>query len=75
MKEQDETFQTNKAVWKEAHPDQTLKHYKNLYVKGLIDSLPWEANEENDNYNSNGYQQNAEQNENTLFNKINKNRS
>ena len=75
LKEQDETFQTNKAVWKEAHPDQTLKHYKNLYVKGLIDSLPWEANEENDNYNSNGYQQNAEQNENTLFNKINKNRS
>lgn len=72
LKEQDEIFQTKKAVWKEAHPDQTLKHYKNLYVKGIIDSLPWERSNKDDNYSSEGYQQNAEQNENTLFNKLSK---
>lgn len=73
IKEQDETFQVNKTSWKEAHPDETLKHYKNLYVKGLIDSLPWEQTAQEDNYNtSEGYQQNAEQSENTLFNKLSK---
>ena len=73
VKEQDETFQINKTIWKEHHPDQTLKHYKNLYTKGMIDSLPWERSEQDDNYISNeGYQQNAEQSENTLFNKLSK---
>jgi hypothetical protein len=71
-KEQDETFQLNKNEWKEAHPDQTLKHYKHLYVKGLIDSLPWEQRTTTDNYNNEGYQQNAEQSEKTLFNKLSK---
>lgn len=73
LKEQDENFQLSKTAWKDAHPDQTLKHYKNLYVKGLIDSLPWEQTAKEDNYNiSEGYQQNAEQSENTLFNKLSK---
>ena len=63
-KEKDEKFQASKASWKESHPDETLKHYKNLYIKGLIDSLPWEEDE------TKGYIQNAEQSENTLFNKI-----
>ena len=73
LKEQDETFVQNKTVWKDAHPDQTLKHYKNLYVKGVIDSLPWESPAQEDNYKAiEGYQQNAEQNERTLFNKLSK---
>ena len=73
LKEQDAEFQVSKTAWKEAHPDQTLKHYKNLYVKGLIDSLPWERPAQEDNYNtSEGYQQNAEQSERTLFNKLSK---
>jgi hypothetical protein len=73
LKEQDANFQVSKTTWKDAHPDQTLKHYKNLYVKGLIDSLPWERPAQEDNYNTNeGYQQNAEQSENTLFNKLSK---
>ena len=71
LKEKEEIFQLNKATWKDANPDQTLKHYKNLYVKGLIDSLPWETPPQDDNYKAQeGYQQNAEQNENTLFNKL-----
>jgi hypothetical protein len=73
LKEQDETFQVSKTAWKDAHPDQTLKHYKNLYVKGLIDSLPWEQPAQEDNYIVNeGYRQNAEQSEKTLFNKLSK---
>ena len=73
LKEKDETFQLNKATWKESHPDQTLKHYKNLFVKGVIDSLPWERTAEDDNYIvQEGYQQNAEQSERTLFNKLSK---
>ena len=71
LKEQDTNFQVSKTAWKDAHPGQTLKHYKNLYVKGLIDSLPWEQTATDDNYNtSEGYQQNAEQSDNTLFNKL-----
>lgn len=73
LKEQDLVFQESKTAWKDAHPDQTLKHYKNLYVKGLIDSLPWDQTVQKDNYNiSEGYQQNAEQSEKTLFNKLSK---
>jgi len=59
-KELDSKFQTAKAAWKESNPEQTLKMWKNLYIKGKIDKLPWEE----------GYTQNAEQSENTLFNKL-----
>jgi len=31
-----------KEQWKKDHPDQTLKLYKNLFIQGKIDSLPWE---------------------------------
>jgi len=73
LKEQDANFQVNKTTWKEANPDQTLKHYKNLYVKGVIDSLPWEQSAKSDNYIAEeGYRQNAEQNETTLFNRLRK---
>lgn len=67
-KEQNETFILSKTQWKEDNPDKTLKHYKNLYIAGIIDHLPWEETDQKDNYN--GYQQNSEQNENTLFNKL-----
>ena len=61
-KEQDEDFVLSKATWKEQNPSSTLKKYKNLYIKGVIDELPWEQTE--------GYKQNAEQNESSLFNKL-----
>lgn len=41
-KEQDEEFVNKKTQWKADHPDETLKHYKKLYVHGVINSLPWE---------------------------------
>jgi hypothetical protein len=61
-KELDSEFQNSKTSWKAAHPDQTLKMYKTLYIKGKIDRLPWEEEI--------GYKQNSEQDENTLFNKL-----
>ena len=72
-KESTQEFQDARQQWKTANPDQTLKHYKKLYIAGVIDSLPWEDGTVDDNYNSNeGYTQNAEQSENTLFNKLKK---
>lgn len=61
-KELDTAFQSAKTTWKSQHPDQTLKMWKILYIKGKVDSLPWEEKD--------GYQQNSEQSENTLFNKL-----
>lgn len=69
-KEQDAAFILGKTNWKEANPDKTLKHYKNLYIKGLIDHLPWEETAQDDNYKEEGYRQNGEQNERTLFNRL-----
>jgi len=73
QKEKEIVFQQNKQQWKEDNPNDTLKRYKNLYVKGLINSLPWETDVNGDNYNvTEGYTQNAEQSKSTLFNKIKK---
>ncbi len=72
-KENTQEFEDARQHWKTVNPDQTLKHYKKLYIAGVIDSLPWEDEPVDDNYNSNeGYTQNAEQSENTLFNKLKK---
>lgn len=70
VKEQDAAFILGKTNWKEANPDKTLKHYKNLYIKGLIDHLPWEETAQDDNYKEEGYRQNGEQNDRTLFNRL-----
>ena len=59
-------WKTAKEQWKAEHPNETLKEKKLLYIKGLIDNLPWEDKVEQ------GYQQNAEQGEETLFNKLKK---
>ena len=59
-------WKTAKEEWKAEHPNETLKEKKLLYIKGLIDELPWEAKVDK------GYEQNAEQGDNTLFNKLRK---
>jgi len=63
QKEQDINFSNAKTAWKSEHPEETLKHYKNLYIQGKIEKLPWETS---------SYTQNEEQNENSLFNKLKK---
>ena len=62
-KDNDQTYVDAKTSWKEDNPEETLKHYKNLYIHGKIDKLPWEKDE---------YQQNAEQSKDSLFNKLKK---
>jgi peptidoglycan hydrolase CwlO-like protein len=61
VKESNPEFNTSKTAWKKRHPKETIKFHKTLYIKGLIDELPWERSE---------YVQNAEQNENSLFNRL-----
>lgn len=41
--DQDDDWKEAKHIWKEAHPDETLKHQKELYLSGVIDDLPWAA--------------------------------
>lgn len=35
-------WQKSKTAWKQANPNDTIHRYKELYIKGLIDVLPWE---------------------------------
>ncbi len=58
--EHDSAFVAQKRVWKDANPDQTVKLQKALYIKGKIETLPWDPK----------YAQNSEQNENSLWSKI-----
>ena len=44
-KEADEGYQKAKTVWKSENPDQSLKHWKEQYIKGKVQTLPWESNE------------------------------
>jgi hypothetical protein len=60
-----ENVRNLKQQWKTEHPNENLKIYKKLYIKGKIDNLPWLE----------GYEQNSEQDENSLWNKIQQNRS
>jgi len=54
-----------KHQWKDEHPNETLKEWKERYIKGEIDILPWE------NYlKKSSYQQNAEQTENSIWNRL-----
>ena len=72
-KEKDDAWVTARAIWEANKTDQDRDAWKNAYSKSEIESLPWELSNEEDNYNSSeGYQQNAEQSENTLFNKLSK---
>ncbi len=48
-----------KIQWKNDHPDLTIKEFKEAYINGEIDRLPWE-----------GYVQNSEQSENSIWQRI-----
>jgi hypothetical protein len=70
-REQDDAWVTDRAIWEANNPDADRAAWKHAFETGEIDSLPWERTAEPDNYNvQEGYQQNAEQSENTLFNKL-----
>ena len=70
-REQDDAWVTDRAIWESNNLDQDRAAWKHAFETGEIDSLPWETTIEPDNYNiQEGYQQNAEQSDNTLFNKL-----
>jgi len=70
-REQDDAWVTARADWEASNPKEEREAWKHAFETGEIDSLPWERTAEPDNYNvQEGYQQNAEQSENTLFNKL-----
>jgi hypothetical protein len=72
-REQDDAWVTARADWETRNPDADRAAWKHAFETGEIDSLPWETTTNADNYNAQeGYQQNAEQSENTLFNKLSK---
>ena len=61
IKEQDESYKNAKQTWKSDHPDQTVKMWKDLYIKGKVDALPWD---------SDTYIQNSEQDTESLWQKL-----
>ena len=71
-REQDDAWVTDRAIWEANNPGCKIEQLGNMLSKLVkLDSLPWETPTEPDNYNvQEGYQQNAEQSENTLFNKL-----
>ena len=74
IKELDTSLAAAKSRWKDEHPEETIKFYKLLYLKGKIDKLPWEDVKYQPTFTNitveDGYIQNSEQNENTLFNRL-----
>ena len=62
--ESDATISERKRQWKLDNPNENLKSWKTLYIQGRIDKLPWIPEE--------GYVQNGEQSENTIWNRLKK---
>jgi hypothetical protein len=88
VQETDEEWVTAKQAWKDEHPNLTLKSFKQMYIDGKIDELPWEkyktknfiAKEGNvqvkkETLEANeGYIQNQEQSESSIWKKIQNNK-
>jgi hypothetical protein len=66
-KESDEKWKLAKIRWKIDNPRANTKNLRQLYIDGNIDKLPWE-----DYVGSVPYVQNSEQDENSMFAKIQK---
>ena len=64
--ENDAEWTKAKRKWKDDNPDQSIKDWKQAYVSGRIHELPW-APIENE---QEGYVQNAEQSESSVWNKL-----
>jgi len=61
-----------KQRWKEDHPNDTIKNYKVMYLKGIISKLPWESYLE-PTQDDKGYIQNAEQSQQSMWSRIKRN--
>jgi peptidoglycan hydrolase CwlO-like protein len=61
--EGDEDYKAAKKAWKTDHPEQNIKYYKDRYIKGKDEDLPWHQEP---------YVQNNEQDESSLWSKLQK---
>ena len=76
--EQDAELSEAKRLWKAEHPDQNIKDWKQAYVTGRIHKLPWEELKEQlrakpdltEVIEPEGYKQNEEQSEQSIWNRI-----
>ena len=84
--EQDNAWSEAKRIWKSKNPDQNIKDWKQAYITGKIEDLPWarfvsdpEVLEEEigrlkpdltEVIEPEGYKQNEEQNDQSVWNKI-----
>jgi len=66
--EKSSTWNAAKKTWKEENPNETLKEHKKRYILGHIDELPWERYIDD----REGYVQNQEQTENSIWQRIKK---
>ena len=62
--EADASIAERKRQWKNDNPNENLKSWKTLYIQGRIDKLPWVPDE--------GYVQNSEQSDDTLWKRLKK---
>ena len=84
QQEDDITWSDAKSKWKDENPGATLKFFKSLYIDGKIDEVPWAKYVESKNFitkegsvqvtkeTKEGYIQNEEQNDSSLWKQINK---
>jgi len=78
LMEEDTEMSEAKRLWKAEHPDQNIKDWKQAYVTGRIHKLPWEdfKNELRakpdltEVIEPEGYKQNEEQSEQSIWNRI-----
>jgi hypothetical protein len=89
--ETDEKWLEAKRQWKEENPESTIKELKQAYIHGKIDELPWEKylndgsakkyifKEKDEQVTKiaiqEGYRQNSEQNEETLWQRLKRDES
>ena len=64
--EDNEELAENKRKWKKINPGKKIKEQKNMYVRGMIQNLPWEE----EVIEPEGYTQNEEQSDNSIWNRI-----
>ena len=89
--ESDAEWQDAKRKWKDENPDSTIKELKQAYITGKIDELPWEKYLQDGSAKKyifkdkdeqvtkiaiqEGYKQNSEQNEATLWQRLKRDES
>jgi outer membrane murein-binding lipoprotein Lpp len=72
--EEDLDWKDAKQRWKDDHPQSTIKNYKNMYIRGVINKLPWETYltkpDTIESPSQEGYIQNEEQSNESIWKRI-----